>query len=140
MKIKTELLKKTEGPLQFEGVFPPCTLCEGYTLIADAPFHGALRLCGDGTVSIQIFIKGKLQCVCDRCLCEFFSDLDEVWEENVTQEEFWSEWASQLDVHELIRQGLLASKRVRLLCRDDCKGLCPVCGANLNEMTCSCAQ
>ena len=26
----------------------------------------------------------------------------------------------------------------RLLCREDCKGLCPVCGANLNEMTCNC--
>ncbi|MBQ3561654.1 MAG: DUF177 domain-containing protein, partial [Oscillospiraceae bacterium] len=28
----------------------------------------------------------------------------------------------------------------QLLCREDCKGLCPVCGSDLNEKTCNCNQ
>ena len=29
---------------------------------------------------------------------------------------------------------------VRILCRDDCAGLCPVCGANWNQTTCACER
>ena len=36
-------------------------------------------------------------------------------------------------------QVLLASP-VKLICREDCKGLCPQCGTNLNNATCNCQQ
>jgi uncharacterized protein len=43
-----------------------------------------------------------------------------------------------LDLTEVIRQHILLAAPVKPLCRTDCAGLCPQCGANLNETTCHC--
>lgn len=43
-----------------------------------------------------------------------------------------------IDLTEAIRDTLILSEPMRVLCREDCKGLCPQCGANLNEGPCSC--
>jgi uncharacterized protein len=43
-----------------------------------------------------------------------------------------------LDLSEAIRQYQLAAQPMQLLCRTDCKGLCPDCGHNLNLGPCSC--
>ncbi len=41
-----------------------------------------------------------------------------------------------MDLSEPVRQALLVAVDMRPLCREDCKGLCPECGANLNEVDC----
>jgi uncharacterized protein len=46
--------------------------------------------------------------------------------------------ANSADLWELSRQALIVQLPLRPLCKDDCKGLCPYCGANLNETTCNC--
>ncbi|MGC9319392.1 MAG: YceD family protein [Armatimonadota bacterium] len=43
-----------------------------------------------------------------------------------------------VDLSELVRQLLVLHLPARSLCRPDCKGLCPQCGANLNEGPCGC--
>ena len=43
-----------------------------------------------------------------------------------------------LDVEELVRNELLVHWPIRVLCKDDCKGICSRCGANLNVQTCDC--
>jgi len=43
-----------------------------------------------------------------------------------------------LDLTEVVRQGLLLALPMSAVCRPDCKGLCPSCGANLNESPCAC--
>jgi uncharacterized protein len=44
----------------------------------------------------------------------------------------------EIDVSPLIREQVLLSLPTRPLCREDCRGLCPTCGANLNSGDCSC--
>ncbi len=44
-----------------------------------------------------------------------------------------------LDVSELVRQQLAVNLPMHQLCREDCKGICPECGRNLNLGPCSCA-
>jgi len=44
-----------------------------------------------------------------------------------------------LDLTEVVRQDLWTSLPPSLLCREDCQGLCPQCGQNLNEGICSCS-
>lgn len=46
--------------------------------------------------------------------------------------EFW------LDLREGLRQYILMSEPLKPLCRDDCAGLCPLCGADLNAGLCGC--
>lgn len=45
----------------------------------------------------------------------------------------------EIDLSPLIREQLLLSLPTRPLCREDCRGLCPRCGANLNYSQCGCA-
>ncbi len=43
-----------------------------------------------------------------------------------------------LDLREAIRQNLLLTLPMQAVCREDCAGLCPQCGQNLNEGRCDC--
>ena len=43
-----------------------------------------------------------------------------------------------LDMDELVMTDVTLELPFQLLCREECKGLCPVCGADLNETTCNC--
>jgi uncharacterized protein len=43
-----------------------------------------------------------------------------------------------IDITGEVRSELMVDLPVKPLCSDDCKGLCPMCGADLNETTCSC--
>jgi uncharacterized protein len=45
----------------------------------------------------------------------------------------------QIDLSELLREQFYLALPMKPLCRDDCRGLCPECGINLNAGTCTCA-
>ena len=45
-----------------------------------------------------------------------------------------------VDLDDLVREQILLALPTRQLCRDDCKGLCPTCGVDLNAQSCDCAQ
>ena len=45
-----------------------------------------------------------------------------------------------LDADLLLYNGMLTEWPSKVLCREDCKGLCPVCGKNLNEGGCTCEE
>ncbi len=44
-----------------------------------------------------------------------------------------------LDLHEAVRQYILMGEPAKPLCRPDCRGICPNCGADLNRGDCGCA-
>lgn len=48
--------------------------------------------------------------------------------------------AEQIDIDTLIRDAMAAEMPRAPKCRPDCAGLCPSCGANRNDTTCSCAD
>jgi uncharacterized protein len=43
-----------------------------------------------------------------------------------------------IDLDPILREQVLLALPMRAVCREDCKGLCPMCGQNLNEQKCSC--
>lgn len=53
--------------------------------------------------------------------------------ENVPMDRFY-------DLTDDIRENLLLSMPMRIKCKEDCKGLCTSCGANLNKEKCSCKK
>lgn len=46
----------------------------------------------------------------------------------------------RLDLDDLVREDVFLAMPSRYLCRKDCKGLCPVCGADLNLGACNCEK
>jgi uncharacterized protein len=45
-----------------------------------------------------------------------------------------------IDLGQLMREQLYLALPMKPLCGDECRGLCPICGANLNRATCGCAR
>ncbi len=48
--------------------------------------------------------------------------------------------AHALALEDAVKDALLLELPLQLFCRPDCKGLCPVCGINLNHGTCTCQE
>ena len=45
-----------------------------------------------------------------------------------------------MELEDALREQVLLAVPLKALCREDCKGLCPVCGANRNQQSCQCAK
>jgi uncharacterized protein len=46
----------------------------------------------------------------------------------------------RIDMAEVVREQLLLAMPEQIFCREDCLGLCPKCGSNLNLIDCKCAD
>ncbi|MCA1622828.1 MAG: DUF177 domain-containing protein [Acidobacteria bacterium] len=46
----------------------------------------------------------------------------------------------KIDLKELVREQILLNLPIQVFCREDCKGLCQKCGANLNLIDCNCEE
>ncbi len=105
-------------------------------------------------LSIKGNITGRVTLQCSRCLIEFEKDLSvDVDLTYLPIEEMGDEEAHELspdesdiafyrndeiDIEDVIREQLILNLPMKPLCSDDCKGLCPVCGEDLNLQNCSC--
>ncbi len=86
--------------------------------------------------------------VCDRCAeeinREFSFDVNRIVVEELQNEEdddgFLIVTNRELDLDELVNEEIVLSLPSKILCKDDCKGLCPQCGANLNVNKCNCKK
>ena len=98
-----------------------------------------------GIVSLHARAAFVFSAPCDRCAAETRRDmlvpLEHVLVTHLDEEdtgEFIVVEGMRLDLTALVREDLLLALPAKFLCREDCKGLCPVCGANLNEKDCGC--
>lgn len=99
-----------------------------------------------GVVTLSYNLKVVIRHLCDRCLNEFDREYDLDFEhflirgESLDEEEYVSCPDDSLDVNELAISDLLLAMPTKILCRDDCKGLCPDCGKDLNLGDCGCGE
>ncbi len=97
------------------------------------------------TGSVHTTIHG----VCDRCAADFASDvefpIDVVLVTELSNEENEDEWVFPLegdsaDLEDIVRTVFVLNMGSKLLCKEDCKGLCSRCGKNLDDGPCSCQK
>ena len=93
----------------------------------------------------KLQITGKAEFLfsipCDRCLTPVETPLTVDFARKVSlddQEETNYIDGYTLDVDQLVRNEILIGWPTKILCGEDCKGICSVCGQNLNEGTCDC--
>lgn len=95
-----------------------------------------------GVVTLSYHCSFSMRHVCDRCLCEFVREYSFDHEHTLVTGSERDDYivcpGFVLDMDELALSDLLLELPTKILCREDCKGLCFKCGANLNEETCSC--
>lgn len=111
-----------------------------------APIHleGVVENAGY-VILLKADVKTEIERTCGRCLKVFTEPLAaQVVEkfypagaENIENDAFIYE-SDLLDITEPVRESLLLAVPLQSLCREDCRGLCPVCGADRNEGDCGC--
>ena len=111
--------------------------------------EGSVVVSGTGIFTGSAYrIEGTARChrsfVCDRCLGDFTGDevysfAEEFRREGSTADNRATVFTGDIiDIGPLVRDTVLSSQPLRNLCRDDCKGLCLKCGADLNKGDCGC--
>lgn len=88
-------------------------------------------------------VKTVLNLNCDLCLSAFETkldfDLNEVFSETPdSDEEIWELSDKTIDLKPAVIANIILNMPMQVLCSDDCKGLCPKCGQNLNDGDCGC--
>lgn len=93
-------------------------------------------------------VKLTFRTACDRCLTEVPTLLDLRFERIVASPEIAAEDEDaddlsfmegyQLNVETFVYNEIIGNWPAKILCKEDCKGLCPVCGQNRNERDCGC--
>jgi uncharacterized protein len=106
-----------------------------------------------GVVALEYTVSALLDQECDRCLKAFQREYDVEASHTVVKElaaadaddENGSEYddyivcpENTLDMNELAVTDLLMEMPSKILCKEDCKGLCMSCGKNLNDGACDC--
>ena len=102
-----------------------------------------------GVLMMKGNVTTTIHGICDRCATEFSREIDfpidAVLVTELSNEENEDEWVFPLvgdsaDLDDIVRTVFVLNLDSKLLCKDDCKGLCCRCGKNLNDGPCSCEK
>lgn len=99
-----------------------------------------------GIVTLNFTVNVTLKHCCDRCLCEFTRDYSFKFQHivvkslNTDTDDYIVSNGDKLDLDELAVSDLFLQLPSKTLCNEDCKGLCSVCGTDLNVSECNCKR
>ena len=122
-------------PFEFEG--------EEIRAIENVIVEG-LGISEKDVILIEASVKTKLKLNCSRCLDTFIYPIDIDIEERFTSNETLEDEevvlvnSDTIDITEIVEKAIISTLPIKRLCKEDCKGLCQSCGANLNKEECSC--
>ena len=123
-----------------------------YELFGVKPFVRPVRICATvrnraGVVTLRYRTEFVLRLLCDRCLDEFERPYQFAFEHllatrlmNTDNDDYLVLPDGVLDLEQLALDDILLSLPTKMLCREDCRGLCEHCGQNLNHGACKCAE
>ena len=116
----------------------------------DYPMRDPIHVTGSvtvraGVVTLFAQVGFDFYGACDRCLTPFTKTYDIPLEhtlvttlENEENDDYILLDNYQLNLDDLVLADVLLELPYKTLCQEDCRGLCPMCGKNLNEGLCGC--
>jgi uncharacterized protein len=148
--LRVDLRDLKHGPMATTGTLAQDDpVFAGLQLALTAPVHvdGRIQASGVGGYFWKGHVRGRVQAQCRRCLSDvalsvdtdiglmFSSDPDLLDDPSVHE---LPPAATQIDLVEFVREELALAVPGYPLCRSNCAGLCPRCGADLNTGPCGC--
>lgn len=141
-----EVFSGARDSVEFDCVFDPEDMTDG-SPVEHSPVSASGVVRGSaGVVTLTGSAEFSLSGLCDRCASpvtkQYSVPLEHVLSQHPEDEDSDLICAPgvKLDLDELVREDVILSIPMSFLCSEDCKGLCPVCGKDLNEGPCSCAK
>ena len=139
--------KKTD--LQVELEMNRCMSRSGeYEIVEKSPVCFSFENVAKEKVRIKGTARLKFSAFCDRCLTEVPTVLElsfdrivvspEVAEDDEDVDDLSFMEGYQLDVETFVYNEIIENWPAKILCKEDCKGICPVCGQNRNIRDCGC--
>lgn len=119
----------------------------GEDFVFTEPVHIVGRVTNNTkNLELEAKAEGKMRVRCARCAKEFVTGfafpIDEILVREGGEIDADSEAivfsGSEVELDDIIINNFLMNVEGRYLCSEDCKGLCPVCGCDLNEGSCDC--
>lgn len=117
------------------------------------PFVSPVHVVGDirafaSSAELHVTVQYTFSMPCNRCLAETRKELSHsishVLVNKLNDEEDFDDYivveGDTLDLDELIYSDIILLTPPKYVCSEDCKGLCPTCGENLNEGDCACEK
>lgn len=100
----------------------------------------------NGDLYIQGFVESVVELCCHRCLKRFQQKIigevhEKLFEEDSPQvdiDEYFVIKNNMVDITKIMENTLVLSLPMKIICDEHCKGLCLVCGTDLNEHQCNC--
>lgn len=149
MLIDVRPILRTPGKtldFQFELDLSDMEFAGRYPISRPVAVEGTIRNTAD-VLWLELTARSTLDAVCDRC-GKAFSQEKEVPFRCMLAEELQNEDNDEIvlleegkvDVGDLARTAFILEMDTKTLCSEDCKGLCPRCGADLNLGPCSCKK
>lgn len=117
-----------------------------YPVTQPVEVTGQVRNTAD-VLELELTARTTLDAVCDRCGKAFPQEKEITYQcllaeelQNEDNDEIVLLEDGQADVGDLARTAFILGMDSKTLCSEDCKGLCPRCGADLNLGPCSCKK
>ncbi len=115
----------------------------------DLMFNSPIEVSGKifnraGVVTLKYSVDFSLSTTCDRCLRETLRDYHFDFEHIVVpslsgdNDDYIVAEGESIELNDIAVTDLILQLPTKNLCKEDCKGLCMVCGCDLNEKTCNC--
>ena len=155
--MRIELPNLEGGRGSFAKVYEPAEIdlaVDGIEVTKPVSVTGVVKRSATG-LQVSGQLQGQVKLECDRCLkpvlfpfdskfaLDYISDRDykesnvaELTEKEMSVSTFDEE---AIDVDDIVREQILLIVPARVLCAEDCKGICPNCGIDLNIESCGCA-
>lgn len=149
--LQVDVRELRHGPAVIEGELEAIDpLFDGLQVPLEGPLAigGTLERAGASGFYWHGTLHGQVRSTCRRCLTEFVTPVSEsievVFSTDPDLQEDPSVYAlseplTHVDVRPAVREELVLAVDAYPLCREDCRGLCPRCGADLNRGACECA-
>lgn len=147
---EVDIRELRRGPVETVGeLAPEDPTFEGLNLDLAGPLSvtGRLQETAEGEYFWRAHLAGEVRAACRRCLTDVTSpveaDVSVMFSADPEAADDLSVYPVEassraVDVRTAIREELALAVPAFSLCREDCAGLCPTCGADLNAGTCSC--
>ena len=145
-----DIFSNNGAQMEFEGelIFGDNVLSE-----MGISFHGPVNVKGraeniGGQVEISAHVTAEIATNCARCMKDIFKDVDFDYTEKLagsgTEIQDGDDVilldGTEVDIADITLNNFIAISPMKYLCKEDCKGLCPHCGADRNLTDCDCDE